>query len=141
MKWGVYCKNFVRIGLTADAGDNFENRAPIPLAPCTSSHVEVVIFLRRFASRPPKLVTGQHSLQLRVGDDVRQLESSLEDLSLPPVATLEWSNSLLLGSWTTSVPLLAASIRLRPQIMLRGVVQQLTVRPRLDHQLLDWFAM
>jgi hypothetical protein len=24
------------IGLTADAGDNFKNRAPIPLAPCIS---------------------------------------------------------------------------------------------------------
>jgi hypothetical protein len=27
----VYCENFVRIGLTADAGDNFKNRASIPL--------------------------------------------------------------------------------------------------------------
>ncbi len=33
MEWEVYCDNFVRIGLTADAGDNFKNRVPIPLAP------------------------------------------------------------------------------------------------------------
>ncbi len=31
---GVYCENFVMIGLTADAGDNFKNQAPIPFAPC-----------------------------------------------------------------------------------------------------------
>ncbi len=31
---GVYCENFVMIGLTADAGDHFKNRASIPLAPC-----------------------------------------------------------------------------------------------------------
>jgi hypothetical protein len=31
---GVYCENFVMIGLTADAGDTFKKRASIPLAPC-----------------------------------------------------------------------------------------------------------
>jgi hypothetical protein len=34
VEWGVYCKNFIIIGLTADAGDHFKNRATIPLAPC-----------------------------------------------------------------------------------------------------------
>jgi hypothetical protein len=34
VEWGVYCENFVMIGLTADAGDNFKNQASIPLAPC-----------------------------------------------------------------------------------------------------------
>ncbi len=34
VEWGVYCENFVVIGLTADAGDHFKNRAAIPLAPC-----------------------------------------------------------------------------------------------------------
>jgi hypothetical protein len=34
---GVYCENFVMIGLTADAGDNFKKRASIPLAPCMCS--------------------------------------------------------------------------------------------------------
>ncbi len=31
----VYSEIFVMIGLKADAGDSFKNRAPIPLAPCT----------------------------------------------------------------------------------------------------------
>jgi hypothetical protein len=34
VEWGVYCENLVMIGLTAHAGDKFENRAPIPLTPC-----------------------------------------------------------------------------------------------------------
>ncbi len=33
MECGVYFENFVMIGLKADAGDNFKNRASIPLAP------------------------------------------------------------------------------------------------------------
>ncbi len=28
----MYCENFAMIGQTADAGDNFKNQAPIPLA-------------------------------------------------------------------------------------------------------------
>jgi hypothetical protein len=35
VEWGVYCENFVMIGLTVDSGDHFKNRAAIPLAPCT----------------------------------------------------------------------------------------------------------
>ncbi len=31
---GVYCENFVMIGLTVDAGDHFKKWAAIPLAPC-----------------------------------------------------------------------------------------------------------
>ena len=34
MECGVYCENFIMIGLKADAGDNFKKRASIPLAPC-----------------------------------------------------------------------------------------------------------
>ncbi len=34
VEFGVYCENFVMIGLMADAGDNFKKRASIPLAPC-----------------------------------------------------------------------------------------------------------
>jgi hypothetical protein len=34
VEWGVYCENFVMIGLTAGAGDYFKNRASIPFAPC-----------------------------------------------------------------------------------------------------------
>jgi hypothetical protein len=34
VEWGVYCENFVMIGLTTNAGDTFKNRAAIPLAPC-----------------------------------------------------------------------------------------------------------
>jgi hypothetical protein len=34
VEWGLYCENFIIIGLTADAGDYFKNRATIPLAPC-----------------------------------------------------------------------------------------------------------
>ncbi len=36
VEWGLYCENFVMIGLTADAGGHFKNRATIPLAPCTN---------------------------------------------------------------------------------------------------------
>jgi hypothetical protein len=36
VEWGVYCEDFVIIGQTADAGDNFKNRAAIPLASCIS---------------------------------------------------------------------------------------------------------
>ncbi len=35
MEWGIYCENFVMIGLTADAGDHFKNRAAIFLVPST----------------------------------------------------------------------------------------------------------
>ncbi len=34
MEWGLYRENCVIIGQTADVGDNFKNRAAIPLAPC-----------------------------------------------------------------------------------------------------------
>ncbi len=41
MEWGVYCENFVMIGLTADAGDNFKNRASIPVnRSCRHMNVE-----------------------------------------------------------------------------------------------------
>jgi hypothetical protein len=30
----MYCENLVMIGLMAEAGDKFKNRAPIPLTPC-----------------------------------------------------------------------------------------------------------
>jgi hypothetical protein len=36
VEWGVYCENFVMIGLTAESGDHFKNRASIPLAPYIS---------------------------------------------------------------------------------------------------------
>jgi hypothetical protein len=38
VEWGVYCENFVMIGLTADAGDHFKKRVSIPLAPCTFNY-------------------------------------------------------------------------------------------------------
>jgi hypothetical protein len=34
VEWGLYCENLVMIGLTVNAGDNFKNRASIPLATC-----------------------------------------------------------------------------------------------------------
>jgi hypothetical protein len=48
---GVYCENFVMIGLMADAGDNFKNRAPIPFAPCTGISQININFLKRYRKR------------------------------------------------------------------------------------------
>ncbi len=46
VEWGVYCENFVMIGLTVDA-DHFKNRAAIPLAPC----IQAVVYLGGFFAK------------------------------------------------------------------------------------------
>ena len=54
VEWGVYCENFVMIGLTADAGDNFKKRASIPLVPCMRKirYSFLSVYISEFVSNP-----------------------------------------------------------------------------------------
>ncbi len=51
MEWGVYCENFVMIGLTVDAGDHLQKRAAIPLAPCMCTWSRNFILALVFGSK------------------------------------------------------------------------------------------
>ncbi len=56
MEGGLYCENFVQIGVTADAGDHFKNRATIPLAPCILYTVPTPVMSNRYSQKSLRLL-------------------------------------------------------------------------------------
>ncbi len=76
MEWGVYCENFVMIGLTADAGDHFKNRATIPLAPCICIKPVPKCIDPVFAKKPKTLIFALWNERYGL---VSQKKSSLQD--------------------------------------------------------------
>ena len=78
MECGVYCENFIMIGLKADAGDNFKKRASIPLAPCI--YAQVIYFVSGVVTRsvlfilcPPDLRGGRSVLTRHLSSGLHML--------------------------------------------------------------------